>query len=81
MPGRAPVGTSVPPAAESRAPEKSVIGFMCKVDFDHELGAAADGVPVYPSLGSLKHQRPCVAECGVVRVRVVLDAIVEDGCI
>lgn len=69
-----------PLAGDSAAGDASpVIGFMCRTDFDHELGAAVDGVGVYPSMEALRAHRPCVAQCGIVRVRVTLDAVVEAG--
>jgi hypothetical protein len=53
-------------------------GFMCKVDFDCELGAAVGGVLVYPSLADLRKHRSCLAECGIVEVRVGLLGVVQE---
>lgn len=75
----AEMGAPVVPAGECLAEGKSVLGFMCRTDFDHELGEAADGVRVYPSAATLREHRPCVTECGMVRVRVVLDAVIDEG--
>ena len=44
--------------------------FMCKTDFDHELGQAHEGVTLYPSMESLMKRKPCVKECGIVHVGV-----------
>lgn len=44
--------------------------FMCKTDFDHELGHAHQGVTLYPSVESLTKRKPCVKECGIVHVGV-----------
>lgn len=53
--------------------------YMCKTDFDHELGNAAGGVKVYSSLEDLAASRPCVTECGIVKVRVEVVEIVKDS--
>lgn len=58
---------------------RKVLGYMCKVDFDHELGNALDGVPVYSSVWDLKKNRPCVDECGIVEVVVEFSKVVEQG--
>lgn len=54
----------------SRDGERRVRGFMCGVDWQHELGAADDGTRVYPSEGSLRDHLKCADECGVVEVEV-----------
>jgi hypothetical protein len=72
------------PAAESSAnalpEERRVRGYMCKVDWDHELGEACGGSTIYPSLENLKPHHPMWKECGVVEVetRLVEVAVPED---
>jgi len=44
--------------------------YMCGVDWDHELGEAADGTRLYPSLASLKKHAKCSDQCGVIEVTV-----------
>ena len=46
-------------------------GWMCLTDFQHELGAAAGGVTIYPSLEDLKANRTCWEQCGVIEVGIV----------
>lgn len=61
---------------------KETIGYMCKVDFDHELGAAKGGNVVYPSVEDLRENRNCVNSggCGIVKVKVVgIEVIAEDN--
>lgn len=58
-------------------PPAPSVGFMCKTDFDHELGSASDGVKVYPSERALRQERRCVDECGIVKVRVTLAEVVQ----
>ncbi|MTH96538.1 hypothetical protein [Roseibium sp. RKSG952] len=55
-------------------------GYMCKTDFDCELGRAKGGNPVYPSIEDLKESRSCWNECGIVKVRVEhVETILEDN--
>ena len=49
---------------------KPRIGYMCKTDFDHELGQAAGGTVIYPSINDLKRSRRCADECGIVKVEI-----------
>lgn len=55
------------------------IGYMCKVDFEHELGEALGGNRIFSSIEDLKKNRKCVDECGIVRVEVRLVSVVEQG--
>ena len=57
----------------------SVRGFMCRVDWECEIGGAMGGNKVYPSVEDLKRNRECVAWCGIVEVRVSLVRVVEEG--
>lgn len=50
----------------------SRIGYMCKVDFMWELGEAMGGNEIYASIEDLKENRPCVEECGIVKVEINL---------
>lgn len=54
-------------------------GYMCMTDFDHELGAACGGVAVYPSVTDLKRCRPCVDECGIVKVKVTFVETIQES--
>lgn len=54
-----------------------VIGYMCKTDWDFELGNALDGNKIYPSQGSLLANRSCIAECGMVEVEVRLRKVIQ----
>lgn len=53
------------------ADEHGVItGYMCLIDYEHELGNASDGNKVYPSIEALKRDHPMWKECGIVEVQV-----------
>lgn len=52
-------------------------GYMCKVDFDHELGCALGGNKIYPSLKDLrKHHSEY--HFGSVKVKVSLEEVIRD---
>jgi hypothetical protein len=55
------------------------IGYMCQTDFEHELGYAAGGSRVHPSVEDIKHTRRCVGGCGIVEVEVRFRRVVEAG--
>lgn len=55
------------------------VGYMCKTDFLYERGLPAKGNTVYSSIENLKQKHPCVENCGIVKVKVVLEAVVSDG--
>lgn len=55
------------------------IGYMCKVDFEHELEHAAPGSTVYPSINALIEDKHCSDECGIVKVQVSLIEVVQAG--
>jgi len=44
--------------------------YMCGVDWQYELGKAADGTILYPSVNSLKKYRSCWKECGIVEITI-----------
>jgi len=59
--------------------ERIVRGYMCKVDWDHELGSALGGNRIYPSAKNCIEDRGCINECGMVEVEVRLRRVVRRG--
>jgi hypothetical protein len=59
--------------------QRVTLGYMCKTDFDYELGEAADGSRVYPSVESLKKYSPCYKQCGIVEVEVRFKSVVQES--
>lgn len=51
---------------------KHKIGYMCGVDFQHELGEALGDTPVYSSIEELKREKRCWKQCGIVEVKIQL---------
>ena len=67
---------------QSAAPEDGaaeVVGYMCRIDWECELGSAWPMTPIYPSIATLKEQRKCVTYCGIVAVSVRITRVVEEG--
>jgi hypothetical protein len=52
-------------------------GFMCATDWQYEIGNAADGNKVFPSVRALKEHMTCWEECGIVEVEVTVIATIE----
>jgi hypothetical protein len=57
----------------------SVIGYMCRTDWECEMGLASEGNSVFPSVDSLKQHRRCVDDCGIVEVAVSFRKLIEAG--
>lgn len=47
---------------------KEEIGYMCLTDYLHELGCIK--CTVFGSLEELKEEKPCVKNCGIMKVKV-----------
>ena len=58
---------------------KTRTGFMCKIDFDHELGMASGGNRVHPSVEDLIREHTCAEDCGIVEVEIKLVRVVKEG--
>ena len=66
-----------------------IVLYMDKVDFEYHFGdrgengerirADAKGVKVFPSVESLKKNKSCVEECGVVQVELVMRKVVQES--
>ena len=55
---------------------REVFCWMCKIDWDHEIGSALGGNTVYPNLEDLKECHSTKG-CGIVRVKVTLEEVIE----
>lgn len=62
----------------SNPDEDFVVGYMCLVDYECELGCASGGNHVYPSIGDIREHLKCVASCGIVEVEVRARRIVQE---
>ena len=54
-----------------------VLGYMCLIDFECELGGNADGNHIYPTAEECRKGRKCTKECGVVEVKVEATKIIQ----
>jgi hypothetical protein len=59
--------------------EGCVTGFMCRIDWECELGANCNGNLIFPSIEDLRVAKKCVDSCGIVEVKVYCVRIVEEG--
>lgn len=59
--------------------EGVIIGYMDKVDFDHEIGCAGGGNRIYPTIDALVAAKKCVRKCGVVEVEVRLKRVILES--
>ncbi len=50
-------------------------GYMCKIDYDYEIGSALGGNKIYPSIKDLARHHTCASSCGIVRVSIELDEV------
>lgn len=46
------------------------LGYMCGVDFQHELAMASGGNVIYADPDDCAECRKCTSECGIVEVRI-----------
>ena len=58
---------------------KEEFGYMCKIDWDWELGHAMGGNRIFPDVDDLKKEHPCWENCGIVKVKIALEETVVDG--
>ncbi len=56
-----------------------VIGYMCAVDWEWELGAASGGNTIYPSEKDAVRCRKCISGCGLVEVEVRFRRVILEG--
>ena len=59
--------------------DRRVVGYMCRIDWNYELGSAIDGNKVYPSVQDLRASHTCADACGIVAVEVRLVCVVVEG--
>lgn len=55
---------------------KELIGYMCGVSWQHEVGGTK--VRVYPSASSCEHHEKCTHECGIVEIKLSFVKWVKD---
>jgi hypothetical protein len=52
-------------------------GYMCKTEYDWEVGEALGASRIYCSVDDLKNNRKCVENCGIVKVKIEMVEIVQ----
>jgi len=71
--------TTVLPRGNYAAEDNSVIGYMCLIDWQHEIGSVSDGSRIYPDEDDLRKHHPCADACGIVEVEVRCRRLVSPG--
>jgi hypothetical protein len=51
-------------------------GYMCQIDFDHELGESYYPSKIYSDLESLKAIHKCWRGCGIVKVSITMTEVI-----
>ena len=59
--------------------EGFVYAHMCQVDWKYEAPANVDGNRIFYTVESLKERRPCVDDCGIVKVKVSFVEVIQEG--
>jgi hypothetical protein len=57
---------------------RTVTGYMCQIDWDHEIGHASDGNKVYPTVEALKREHKSWEDCGIVEVTVTFNKVIHE---
>lgn len=57
---------------------KEYIAYCCKTDWDYHFPDDWHGVDIYFSEKSIKAHRKCVEECGIVKVKVSFEEVVQE---
>jgi hypothetical protein len=55
-----------------------VTGYMCKTDWECEMGMASGGNAIYPSIEDLKEHRSCIGQCGIVEVKTFFSKVIQE---
>jgi hypothetical protein len=56
-----------------------MMGYMCKIAWDHEAGEDFNGTTIYWSLKSLYEHHSFADSCGIVQVEVSLTRLISEG--
>jgi hypothetical protein len=56
-----------------------ILGYMCKIDWEYELGEASGGSKVYYSKKDLLKHHSCAKHCGIVKVVITFDKVILKG--
>ncbi len=52
-------------------------GYMCKTEFDWEVGEALGASRVYSTVEELKEKRKCTQNCGIVKVSISVVEVIQ----
>ena len=58
---------------------KEYEAYVCQTDWDFHFPDDIAGVTIYFSEKDIKRERKCVEECGIVKVKVSFEEVVDVG--
>lgn len=53
--------------------------YVCKTDYDYHIPDDVQGITVYFSEESIREERDCVENCGIVKMKLTFDSIIDKG--
>ena len=58
--------------------EDSYYAYVCKTDWDYHFPDDWHGVNIYFSEESIRKHSPCVESCGIVKVKVSFEEVIDE---
>lgn len=55
--------------------------YLCTTDWNTELPLGVNDVKIYTSLKTLKNQRTCYKECGIVQIEITKKKVIQKGTV
>lgn len=59
--------------------DDDVFVYVCKTDYDYHIPDDWNGIDIYFSEKSIRTHRKCVKECGIVKMKLTFEEIVDKG--
>ena len=53
--------------------------YVCKTDYNYHIPDDIQGITVYFSEKDIREERGCVSSCGIVKMKLTFDSVVQKG--
>lgn len=53
--------------------------YICKTDYEYHIPDDIQGITVYFSEKSIREERKCVKSCGIVKMKLTFESVVQKG--
>ena len=63
----------------SNMKDNEYTAYVCQTDWDYHFPDDWHGVNIYFSEKSIKEHRKCVEECGIVKIKVSFEEVVQEA--